>query len=131
MTEPIRSASNPLIRRVRALLDDPARRAEENVVVVEGPKLASEALASGLPVERALVDPALLDETSDPAIARIRDALRERAVPVTPIARGALRAAQDADAPQGVVLLVGRPEARLDGLLSGGVPLLAVAWKMQ
>lgn len=131
MTEPIRSASNPLIRRVRALLDDPARRAEEKRFVVEGPKLASEALASGLPVERALVEAARLDDPPDTAIAPILEALRAREVPVTPIARGALRAAQDADAPKGVVLLVGRPEARLDALLAGGAPLLAVAWRIQ
>jgi len=129
MTACIRSASNPLIRRVRALLTDPARRAAEGVFVLEGPKLAQEALDAGVRIEQAFVDEALLDGKP---LLPILEALRGRGVPITPLGGGALRAAQDADAPQGLALLVGLPRMEFSALaVRGADAILAVAWRIQ
>src|SRR5207249_782678 len=52
----ITSTKNPLIRRIRALLDPEARKAEARMVV-EGVRMLEEVLDAGVPVEVLVYDP--------------------------------------------------------------------------
>jgi len=129
MERTIRSRSHPLVRRVTGLLRDAGRREEERCFVVEGRRLASEALGSSLHVELALIASDLLrDDTARP----LCEAILDRGIECRSLSGGALRAAQDADAPQGVALVVRMPEADLDRVAnSDGDRLVVVAWHVQ
>jgi tRNA G18 (ribose-2'-O)-methylase SpoU len=54
----ITSAQNPIIQAIRAVLGHPRQRREAGVFVIEGVRLAEEAVNSGWPVQQAfpLVD---------------------------------------------------------------------------
>ncbi|HJQ99954.1 MAG TPA: hypothetical protein VJ826_16700, partial [Candidatus Polarisedimenticolaceae bacterium] len=62
------SRTHPLAKRLRALRSDRDLRDREGVIIAEGLHLADEALASGVPVEMALVSPRLLDTAEGRAL---------------------------------------------------------------
>ena len=55
-TEVIRSRSNPLVRRLREL----KARADDDLALVEGPKLLSEAVAAGIELVEVAAAPGLV-----------------------------------------------------------------------
>jgi len=92
--------THPLVGRVRLLARSPEERARQGLMLVEGVRLAEEALAEGARIEEALIGPRL--DRDD----RGRDAL--------------LSSMADAGTHQGVLLLVERPEARYGDLTPSG-----------
>src|SRR5437867_6185920 len=129
MASIISSASHPLIRRVRELLSDARRREVEGLFVVEGTKIAREALEEPEKVEQALIAADLIESGR---LADLVERLRERSIPCSLFRGAALRAAQDSDAPQGIVLLVRMSARSLDAATEGQRdPLVVLAWQIQ
>ena len=103
----IRSRSNPLVRRLRALKE----KAAGELMLLEGPKLIEEALASGV---------AMVEAAASPRLAGLRgglvDALRSRGVAVRLVDEGVLASLSEVETSQGILALAHRPafdEARL------------------
>lgn len=124
------SRSTAIEKRVRALRKDAALRRAEGVLLAEGTRLAEEALRAGMPVDTALVSPAL---SAGGAGRRLLERLWDRASAVVELGDDRLAALQDARSPQPVLLVVRRPEPALGAALAGrgGVPLVVVAWGVQ
>ena len=117
----IRSRSNPLVRRLRALKE----KAAGELMLLEGPKLIEEALASGV---------AMVEAAASPRLAGLRgglvDALRSRGVAVRLVDEGVLASLSEVETSQGILALAHRPafdEARL----YQGTPLVLVAAGIQ
>ncbi|HYF79755.1 MAG TPA: RNA methyltransferase [Symbiobacteriaceae bacterium] len=120
MTEPL-SPRNPRVARARELARDRSAREESGLAVLEGLRLAEEALSAGVPVEYALCTEQL--ETRERGAALL-DGLRKAGVPVFPVAPDTLDRAADTQTPQGI-LAVFRPRAwRLDEIPPGLVLVL-------
>jgi len=97
----ITSVHNPRIKWVRSLQSDPAARREAGAFVVEGVRLAEEALASGWPAQLLLY--------GDDLGARGRkvvDNFLAQGAPVEIAAEHVLQAASDTQAPQGVLAVI-------------------------
>jgi TrmH family RNA methyltransferase len=100
--ELIRSRGNPLIRRLRSLKE---RGADEDVVLLEGVKLAEEALASGIEI---------LEVAASPRVERhqrgrgLVEALRTRAV-VRRVEEHVLDSLTEMETHQGILALARRP----------------------
>ena len=110
MTESIiRSRSNPLVKRLRALKE----RGTGDLALLEGFTLAEEGLAAGLQFVEAAVTPAAEDS------ARGRDLVRQleaRRVPVRRVAASVLESLSEAEASQGLVALARRPPFAEDAI---------------
>src|SRR2546430_835678 len=116
----IRSRSNPLVRRLRALKE----KAGGELMLLEGPKLIEEALASGIAVVEAAASPRLAVR------AGLMDTLRARGVAVRLVDEGVLASLSEVETSQGILALARRPafdEARL----YEGTPLVLVAAGVQ
>jgi TrmH family RNA methyltransferase len=116
----IRSRSNPLVRRLRALKE----KAGGELMLLEGPKLIEEALASGIAVVEAAASPRLAVR------AGLVDAIRARGVAVRLVDEGVLASLSEVETSQGILALARRPafdEARL----YEGTPLVLVAAGIQ
>ena len=104
MTESIiRSRTNPLVKRLRALKD---RGAGSDLALLEGFTLVEEALAAGLHLVEAAVTPAAEDT------ARGRDLvhqLTQRRTAVRRVAASVLESLSEAETSQGLVALARRP----------------------
>ena len=124
------SRTHPLARRVRALRNDAALRAREEVIVAEGIHLALEALACRVTIEAALVSPRLADSGEGRELAR---RLSAASVPVQETSASTLDALQDARSPQPVLLVLKRETVPLMKVIEGrgGTPLLLVACGVQ
>ena len=99
----IRSRTNPLVKRLRALKD---RGAGSDLALLEGFTLVEEGLAAGLRFVEAAVTPAA-EET-----ARGRDLvhqLERRRVPVRRVAAAVLDSLSEAETSQGLIALARRP----------------------
>ena len=117
--ETLRSRANPLYKRLRALRD---KSAASGLCLIEGPKLALEALGAGVALVEAAVSPGL---ESQPAGAMALQALVAHGVPVRRMAADLLRSLSEAETSQGLVALARRPVFELEQLLRG-TPLVLV-----
>src|SRR3989442_5650531 len=118
----IRSRSNPLVRRLRALKE----KAGGELMLLEGRKLIEEALASGVGVVEAAASP----RVAAGGRAGLMDTLRARGVAVRLVDEGVLASLSEVETSQGILALARRPafdEARL----YEGTPLVLVAAGIQ
>jgi TrmH family RNA methyltransferase len=97
----ITSAHNPKIKWVRSLQSDPGARREAGAFVVEGVRLAEEALASGWPAQLVLYG-----EDLGPRGRQVVDNFVVQGAPVEVVAGHVLQAASDTQTPQGVLAVV-------------------------
>lgn len=104
MTE-LLSSRNPHVARARELARDRGAREESGLAVLEGIRLAEEAVAAGVPLEYGLYTADLAARERGAALLA---ALRTAGVPLHPVAPDTLSRAADTQSPQGV-LLVFRP----------------------
>lgn len=97
----ITSVKNPRVKAVRALQARSKARREENAFVVEGVRLAEEAVAAGW-------QPRLCLYTADvhPRGGQLVDELRAAGVEVEEVAEHVMQAASDTQSPQGILLVV-------------------------
>src|SRR3989442_1461037 len=94
----IHSRSNPLVRRLRALKE----KAGGELMLLEGPKLIEEALASGISVVEAAASPRLAIRGG------LVDALRARGVAVRLVDEGVLASLSEVETSQGILALARR-----------------------
>ena len=99
----ITSARNPKIQWVRKLQSQPRLRREAGAFVVEGVRLAEEALASGWEAQLVLHSPEL-DERGR----QIVEGFTRGGVPVEAVSTEVLRAASDTQTPQGILAVLSR-----------------------
>ncbi|HYF92175.1 MAG TPA: RNA methyltransferase [Symbiobacteriaceae bacterium] len=120
MTE-LLSPRNPRVAQARELTRDRSAREESGLAVLEGIRLAEEAVAAGLVIEYVLHT----DEMAKKARgAALLDALRAAGVTAYAVAPETLARAADTQTPQGI-LAVFRPRAwRLDQIPAGLVVVL-------
>jgi TrmH family RNA methyltransferase len=97
----ITSSHNPRIQWVRKLQSQPRLRRETGAFVVEGVRLAEEALASGWEAQLALHSPEL-DERGRKMI----EGFMRRGVPVEMVSADVLRAVSDTQTPQGILAVL-------------------------
>jgi RNA methyltransferase, TrmH family len=119
----IRSRSNPLFRRFLAQKAD----REDELCLLEGPKLIEEALASGLEIVEAAASPRGEASERGP---RVLAALRDRGAAVRRLHDDLLSALSEARTSQGLVALARRPRFDEEALFRG-TPLLVVAAGIQ
>ena len=94
----ISSAQNPKIQWVRSLQTQPQARREEKAFVVEGVRLAEEALAAGWEARLVLYS----EEISPRGLSVVEGFIRQLA-PVEHVTSQALKAAADTETPQGLL----------------------------
>ena len=111
MTEPITSAANPLIKRVR-LLGDRRHRRREGAFVVRGIQPVWQAVEAGADVEVLIVAPGLLRA---PAAAMVA-AQEAGGVRVARVSAELFGRIGDRDGPAGLAAIVRQPELALAGL---------------
>jgi TrmH family RNA methyltransferase len=124
--EVVRSRSNPLFKRLRALRERGVSRGGD-VCLLEGPRLIAEALAADMALFEAAAVPGI--EERPPAQA-VLATLRERGVPVRLMTRGLLESLSEAETPQGLVALA-RPPGFAEERLYDSVPLILLAVGIQ
>jgi len=118
----IRSRRNPLVRRLRSLKD----KSGGDLMLLEGPKLVAEALASGIDVLEAAASPRL----AQGGHAAVMSALRDRAVPVRLLDEGVLASLSEVETSQGLLALARRPVFEEERIFEG-TPLVLVAAGIQ
>jgi RNA methyltransferase, TrmH family len=118
----IRSRSNPLVRRLRALKE----KAGGELMLLEGPRLVGEALASGIQVVEAAVSP----RAAQGGRAGPMDMLRARGVPVRLVDEGVLASLSELETSQGILVLARRPAFDEERIFEG-TPLVLVAAGIQ
>lgn len=115
-------ASN-LITQIRNLQRRKARK-RSGLAVAEGVRVGEEALDAGLAIRGALATP---EAGEQPRTADLLQRLAEHAVPVEQVGRAEFERLADTDTPQGVLLLVELPRARLEDIAPGaGRPVLVL-----
>ena len=118
----IRSRSNPFVRRLRSLRE----RSGGDLMLLEGPKLVAEALASGIDVVEAAASPRL----AQGGHAAVMGALRDRGVPVRLVDEGVLASLSEVETSQGLLALARRPVFEEERIFSG-TPLVLIAAGIQ
>jgi TrmH family RNA methyltransferase len=119
---PIRSRSNAFVRRLRALKE----KSGGELMLLEGPKLVVEALASGVEVVEAAASTRLAQGGRAAAI----DALRGGGVPVRLVDDGLLASLSEVETSQGLLALARRPVFDEERIFAG-TPLVLVAAGIQ
>jgi RNA methyltransferase, TrmH family len=115
------SPRNPKVARARELARDRSAREASGLTVLEGVRLAEEAVSAGLTVEYALYTEALRAKERGAALL---GALETAGAALHPVAEETLAKAADTQSPQGIVAVF-RPRAwRLEQIPSGLVVLL-------
>jgi TrmH family RNA methyltransferase len=104
--EALSDPKNPRLRRYRELLREAKARRAAGCFVVEGPKLAEEALAIGIAPKEWLATPAFMERHAGLA-ARLRKACPQHALATA----AAFERVSDAETPQGVMLCLPLPDA--------------------
>ncbi|MFM1873922.1 MAG: hypothetical protein RL398_3344 [Planctomycetota bacterium] len=113
----VTSGKNPAVQRFR----DAADGKLPGLLLAEGPRLVREALSAGLRVQDAAVSPRCTDQDL------VRE-LEQRAATYLACNDEALARMSALDTPQGVAVLVERPQADAVALLGGGsAPLVVIA----
>jgi TrmH family RNA methyltransferase len=97
----ITSVHNPKIKWVRSLQSDPGARRQAGAFIVEGVRLAEEALAAGWPAKLVLYG-----EDLGPRGRLLVGNFIAQGVPVEMVAEHVLRSASDTQTPQGVLAVV-------------------------
>jgi RNA methyltransferase, TrmH family len=120
---PIRSRSNAVVRRFRALKE----RATGDLALLEGTKLVEEALAAGIAVAEVALSPRAGRSARGRAL--LAD-LEGRGVPMRLMDEDVLASVSEAETSQGLVALARRPVFAEKALFSGR-PLLLVAVGIQ
>jgi TrmH family RNA methyltransferase len=122
--ELIRSRSNRLVRRLRALKE---QGEHEGLALLEGPKLIEEAALSGIPIVEVAASPRLTRSTRGQRLAR---ELEAQGTPIRWLQDEILDSLSEVEVSQGVLAMARRPsfdEARL----YAAAPLLLVAVAIQ
>jgi TrmH family RNA methyltransferase len=118
MAEILRSRSNPLVRRLRELAR--GDRAS-GLMLIEGVRLAEEALAAGVEI----VEAAALTELGETVRgAALAEALARREVPIRGVDRGVLESLSDVESSQGILLIARRPPPSDDAPPTGALALV-------
>lgn len=97
----ITSVKNPRIKEVRNLQARPKARRDAGVFVVEGIRLAEEALATGWTTQLCLYTPDLAQRGLD-----LVEALSAANVPVEVVSEHVMKSVSDTQSPQGILLVV-------------------------
>jgi len=97
----ITSVHNPKVQAVRKLQDQPKKRREEQAFIIEGVRLAEEALQAGWDAEQVFFTD-LLDERGK----RIVGEFSARHVPVEPVSSVVMNALSETETPQGLLVVV-------------------------
>ncbi|MGB9521445.1 MAG: TrmH family RNA methyltransferase, partial [Anaerolineales bacterium] len=103
----ISSVHNPKVQWVKALQKEASLRREERSLVVEGVRLAEEALAAGWEIRLAWYTADL-----DARGIRIVHRLQQDSQPVEEVSPRVLQAISDTETPQGILLVVKIPEQK-------------------
>lgn len=109
-----------LVQQARALARDRKERADSGLAVLEGVRLAQEALRSGVALEYALWSESLLARERGVALL---EELRRARVPLHPCTPEALERAADTETPQGIIAVF-RPPAWTFSDLGPGLVLV-------
>lgn len=120
----IRSRTNPLVRRLRALKE---KSAAGELVLIEGVKLLEEALAAGAAIMEVAASPRAGRSTRGAALLR---SLRQRGVPVREVDELLLDSLSEVETSQGILALARRPSFDEESLFRG-TPLVVVAVSIQ
>ncbi|MDB4897390.1 MAG: rRNA methyltransferase [Firmicutes bacterium] len=120
MTEPL-SPRNPLVQHVRLLARDRSAREESGLAVLEGIRLAEEAVTARVAIDYALFSPELAERERGAALLA---GLRAAGVPLHAVARDTLSRAADTQAPQGIVAVFRPTSWALEQIKPGLVMLL-------
>lgn len=104
----ITSSANPLLRAVRRLQTNARARRKQRRFVVEGVRLAREALSAGV-----LPEHVLLAEDAGPQAREVAEALAQRGAPSTLVAARVFRAVSATETPQGILLILPQPNLPL------------------
>ncbi len=97
----ITSLHNPKIQWVKALQGRPRRRKEEGLFIVEGVRLAEEALQSGWQIRLGL-----FTTPQDERGQRLIEALKRRQIPLEEVSPPLLEAVSETETPQAILLVV-------------------------
>ncbi|HZN04891.1 MAG TPA: RNA methyltransferase [Candidatus Polarisedimenticolia bacterium] len=124
----IRSAQHPALKDARRLEADAGARRKEGRAIAWGRHLALEALAAGVPIERALLAPDLEDDAEG---GRIAAAIEEAGVPALRVAAALLDGIAAGAGDQRVVLVLRRRAPTLAELLQRRPGLLLAAHGVQ
>lgn len=124
----ITSTKNPLVRRLRNLADRPARE-REGRMVVEGIRLVEDVLASSVPIELLLYDPA--ESARDPRLAALAAKASTAGARLVEAEPHVIAAASQVDTPQGILAVVETPKPSLASILDRPDLLLVVADRIQ
>lgn len=117
----IASVENPLIRSIRRLQLRPGRRSDSRIII-EGMKLAREALAARVPVEQALVSLPLAESTEGQELTH---GFEQSRIPWAAAGERLFRRLSGLETPEGVILVARRPVSSLDSL-TGELVVVAV-----
>ena len=112
-SETLRSRANPLYKRLRTLKQ---KGGQGGLCLIEGPKLALEALGAGLKLVEAAASPRA-EATAGGA--RALAALAEHGVPVRRMAEALVASLSEAATSQGLIALAERPAWGVERVLSG------------
>jgi TrmH family RNA methyltransferase len=124
MPDPIRSRTNPLVKRLRALKE---RGPAADLALLEGFTLIEEALSAGLEVVEVAVTPAAAETGRGRALVR---QLASRGVPVREVEAAILSSLSETETSQGLLAL-GRRPAFAEEAIYAGQPLVVVAAGLQ
>ena len=97
----ITSVKNPRVKEIRALQAYTKSRREAGVFVVEGVRLAEEAIAAGWQAQLCLYTPDL-----NPRGQALVDVVAATHVPTEPVAEHVMKAVSDTQSPQGILLVL-------------------------
>ena len=100
------SLNNERVRRVQALERSTRRRYQEGLMVVEGLRLAQEALGAGLPVHEAFYTEAFAGNVAGKSLV---DACTAQAVSSWEVSSDVMQALSDTETPQGILLVMPIP----------------------
>ena len=124
MIQPPVSRRNPRVRWVRRLQSEPKARREEGVWVVEGSKLAAEALSARLRVRLWVFAQGRVD--SRPEVGELLAAAAGQGHEVLLVPDDVFRGLSDTREPQGVLCVVGAPSWTPADVAGGSGPLVAL-----
>lgn len=109
MKPALSSRQNPKLKKWKALFEDAAARREEGLFILEGPKLAAEALRSRLKIREACAAEGFEND------ALLRQ-VAAKSVPLSRIAGPAFRKLSDTESQQGIFVAVELPKPRAQDL---------------
>lgn len=103
------SIQHPLSKKWKSLLQESKKRRELGSFIVEGPKLAGEALHSGCPIVESVVTQEFVRKPQNRSLVQV---LRQRKVPEHFIEQSLMNKISETEEPQGVLLVLRQPAAQ-------------------